>query len=381
MDIFITILALLFLNAFLIKVFRQRFKVQSEGYLWLLFGMHILLTTVYIIYAGATTSDSFQYYRIASSTGNWFSLWGTSTLFINFLGWPFAYFLGLSYYSCMLIFSYIGFLGIIFFYITAKENSNLPTFWMNFTLAELLFLLPNLHFWTASYGKGSVIVFGLGAMALGLSRINRRYFTMALGGAIVFMVRPHILLIVVVSIMLALLLTSKGIKNYMRWIIFVLAAVVFYYIGDEVAKVTEVENFNVFGSETLQHRAAELGKASSGFNINEYGIFFRMFTFWFRPLFVDGQGLMGLMVSFENVIYLFLFFVVIKSSFSYWRNYNAYFRICLFVFLFGSIALSQVTGNLGIAIRQKAQIMPFFFIFYFKSIELRQTYLSRPLFK
>lgn len=381
MNVIFTIIAVLFLNAFLIKVFRQRFNILSESYLWLLFSVHVLLSAVYIFYASATTSDSYQYFRIASTTAKWFSLWDTSTQFIYFLGWPFAYLFGLSYLSCMVVFSYLGFLGITFFYITARENIKLPPFWLNLTLIELIFLLPNLHFWSSSYGKGSVIVFGLGALALGLSRVNRRYITMILGGLVVFMVRPHILLTVVVSVMLALLLTGKGIKNYVRWLIFIVCALVFYYISDEVVEVTDVEGFNVFGSESLQHRAAELGKASSGFDINEYGFFFRMFTFWFRPLFFDGQGLMGLFVSFENFLYLFLFYVVIKSGIVNWKNYNGYFRICLFVFLFGSIALAQVTGNLGIAIRQKAQLMPFFFILYLKAIEIRSTLFTQDAIK
>jgi hypothetical protein len=32
--------------------------------------------------------------------------------------------------------------------------------------------------------------------------------------------------------------------------------------------------------------------------------------------------------------------------------------------LLASISLAQISGNLGIAIRQKSQIMPLFFLFY-----------------
>ena len=47
-----------------------------------------------------------------------------------------------------------------------------------------------------------------------------------------------------------------------------------------------------------------------------------------------------------------------------------YFKISLFAFLLGSVILAQITGNLGIALRQKAQLMPFFFILYLKALSL-----------
>jgi hypothetical protein len=71
-----------------------------------------------------------------------------------------------------------------------------------------------------------------------------------------------------------------------------------------------------------------------------------------------------------------MFWTVIKKGFFYWRDWNGWFRICLFFFLFGSFALAQVTGNLGIAMRQKAQLMPFFFIIFCKATYYR-TYVTK----
>ena len=86
-----------------------------------------------------------------------------------------------------------------------------------------------------------------------------------------------------------------------------------------------------------------------------------------RPLFFDGQGGLGILVSFENLLYVYMFYVVAKKGILYWGDWNGWFRICLFFFLFASFALAQVTGNLGIAMRQKAQLMPFFFIIFCKA--------------
>src|SRR5690606_24774360 len=161
MDAIVVLILILMLNAFLIKVFRQRYNIHSEEFLWGMFFMHALMCTIYILYAAATTSDSFQYFHTASGTTDWFSLWGTSTTFIYFLAWPFAYLFGLSYLSVMFIFSYFGYLAVVWFYCTARENVKLPAVWGSLSLVELVFLLPNLHFWSSSLGKGAVISFGL----------------------------------------------------------------------------------------------------------------------------------------------------------------------------------------------------------------------------
>ena len=367
MDIVLVAFLILLITAYMIKAVVNKFNVHTEGYLWLLFGVHVLMSVLYAVYAAYTTSDSIAYYTKASTASGWFETWGIGTPFIHFIAWPFANLFKLSYYSCMMIFSFFGYIAIMLFYITAKENMKMEAVWMRFTLLEIVFLLPNLHFWSSSLGKGAVILLGLALFTYGLSRFNRRIIPLLIGGAITFMVRPHILFTAVLAIMLGILLTSSGIKTYLRWIIFVVAAVVFFYSSDAVMEFTDTESLDIFSSSNLSHRASELSKSTSGVDIQSYGLFMKLFTFWFRPLFVDGQGAVGILVSFENLLCLYMFYVVIKKGIVYWSNWNGWFRICLFFFLFGSLALAQVTGNLGIAMRQKAQLMPFFFIIFCKA--------------
>jgi hypothetical protein len=103
----------------------------------------------------------------------------------------------------------------------------------------------------------------------------------------------------------------------------------------------------------------------------------KMFTFWFRPLFIDASGVLGLIVSIENLFYLYFFAIAIKFAVLYWSDWNGWFRISIFVFVLGSFILAQVTGNLGIAMRQKAQFMPFFFIVYCKAVSYKQYSYKR----
>ncbi len=378
MDVFIIILLVLLINTYMIKAMSNRFVIASEGYLWGMFIVHFILSTAYMVYAAYTTSDSIAYYAKTASADQWLPLFGIGTPFVHFFAWPFAGLLDLSYYATMIIFSFMGYVAAVLFYITTRENVPLKPVWKNFTAIELVFLLPNLHFWSSSLGKGSLILFGLALFTYGLSRFNRRIFPLIIGGFLTFMIRPHILFTVILSVMLGVIITSSGIKPYMRWLIFLVAGAVFLYISDDVLKFADTETIDITSSSSISHRASELSKATTGVNIQDYGLFMKMFTFWFRPLFFDGMGALGVVVSFENLIYMYMFIIVIKEGFLNWGDWNGWFRISLFIFLFGSFALAQVTGNLGIAMRQKAQFMPFFFIVYCKAVSYKY-FVSRKL--
>ena len=376
MDIVFVLLLVLLLCFVVINAVNNNFNISSKNYLWLLLLVHILLTATYMIYAAFSSSDSVSYFKKSSSADDWFSLWGTGTTFIHFFAWPFTNFMGLSYYATMIIFSFFGFLGILLFYVTAKENINLKPVSGNYSYIELVFLLPNLHFWSASLGKGSTILMALAFFSFGLSRFNRRIAAMLFGGFLTYMIRPHILMTLIVSMMIGVILTSSGVKWYLRWIIFIAAAVIFYFISDKVSELADTDTLNVLASNSLTHRAAELGKATTGVDIGNYNIFMKLFTFWFRPLFFDGGGVVGIFASIENVLYLFMAFIIIKEAILHWGDWNGLFRIFIIIFFLGSIILAQVTGNLGIAMRQKAQLMPFIFIVFCKAMTYSERLVS-----
>jgi hypothetical protein len=377
MDVILAIILIAVAANLIIQYVSQNFKVHSVRYLWILFGVHFLMTLAYIVTAAMSASDSVAYYNTAKQTAEWFKLFETGTNFISFVAYIPIGIMGLSYYSTMIIFSFFGFLAVLLFYLTTRENLQLKKSLFGLSFVELVFLLPNLHYWTSSLGKGSTILFGLGLFIFGLSRFNRRLIFLILGSFFIYMVRPHIFFAMVTSIMLGVLITSSGIKWYLRWLIFLLAGIMFLSLGDVVVEFAEVESMNIIGSDVLAHRVSELGKADTGVDLQNYNFFMKMFTFWFRPLFFDGLSLVGLFASFENAIYLYMFYMFFREGLLNFRYFNGWFRICLIFFLLGSVILAQVSGNLGIAMRQKAQMMPFFFIIFCKAMTYSSAYAPR----
>lgn len=376
MDIVVTFILCILVNFLVIGFITNETTNVTKKYLWLLYTVHIVLSIVYLVYASLTASDSFAYYKAASSTTEWTSLFNSGSSFIRFLAWPFCNIFYLSYYSLMIIFSNIGFWGIILFYNVLKENTRIKNTVNKFTILEWIFLLPNIHFWSSSLGKGSVMMFGLGLLFYGLSRFNYRVVQIVIGCFIVYFTRPHILFTCIAGIAIGLLFSGKGISKTLKYLLIFITFIAVYFLTDKVLEFTESDSLNILNSNTIAHRAQELGKSSSGIDISNYNIVAKMLTFWFRPLFFDATGIMGFLVSFENVVLVIMILSIMKTFLLNLKQFNGFYLSCLFAFLLGSFALAQVSGNLGIALRQKAQIMPLFFIIYAKCIEFKQRNFS-----
>jgi hypothetical protein len=142
----------------------------------------------------------------------------------------------------------------------------------------------------------------------------------------------------------------------------ILSFLVVILISDNVLENTGAESLNIFESKKIEYRAKELGKGKSGLDLENYSQGYKLFTFLFRPLFVDAPGIMGIISSFENVFILFLTIQFLVNLPLFWNGSTGFHKIAFFVFLLSAISLAQISGNLGLAIRQKSQIFPLLFI-------------------
>ena len=140
-----------------------------------------------------------------------------------------------------------------------------------------------------------------------------------------------------------------------------------------------VEGFSEFSED----QAGKLSSSDSGVSLNNYPLPLKLFTFWFRPLFFDAPGILGLIVSVENFIYLLLFFKILNRRFiSFLRKSPISVKMSLTTFFLASLAMAFVMSNLGIIMRQKSMVMYFLFfvIYYFlaqqkydRIIKIRET--------
>lgn len=365
------------INQYILKKINIKYSFFSKMKMNILFFYHLAFGLIYYFYALYNPSDSKAYYsRTDDFHGSWIELFGTETTFIDFISYPFINTLGFSYEMMMLLFTWIGYWGFVFGFLFFKEN--IPQKVRVFKRVDLLTLIlffPNMHFWSASLGKGAPIFFALMLFAYSIGRIKERKFGLLVASGLIFAIRPHMFFLLCIGGLYGLYFGKNLIsrKKKLAGGIVILAGLIL--LREQILGVV-----NLNGSENLwadflsfsSHRADDLSSATSGVNMAGYSLPEKIFTFWFRPLFLDAPGFLGIIVSIENFIYLLLFGKILRTNFiKFWKNAPSHVKSCLMIFILTSVAMTFIMSNLGIMIRQKTMIMYFLFfvIYYFLAYE------------
>lgn len=337
-----------------------------------LYMYHSLFYGIYLWYALKNGSDSQHYFHaISHHSGSWLELFGTDTRFIYFLGYPF-YQLGLtSYESLMFLFSWFGYIGFFYAYLFFRENIPVKINLSGRTdFLSLILFLPNMHFWSASLGKGAPIFMALMMFSYAISRPKNRVFILILSSIIIFHVRPHVYLFVAVGAALGYMSGREKISLGKKLLISGALFATVMIGQDQILAVAGlggsdnlIEDFEDFSED----RAADLKQAGSGVDMSSYPLPLKLFTFWFRPLFVDAPNILGLIVSAENLLYLFLFSKILNKNFlKFLRKSPSLVKMSLVIFFSASLAMTFIMSNLGLIMRQKQMVMYFlFFVIYY----------------
>jgi hypothetical protein len=368
----ILILLLLLVNQILFNSLSRKHVFFSKKMMNYLFFYHLFFFATYYTYALFNPSDSKKYFeRPQNNTFDWLDYFHSGTPFIDFISWPFINILNFNYEMMMVLFSWLGYLGFVYAYLFFRENIPIKIkVFKHFDLLTLILFFPNMHFWTASLGKGAPIFLGLMLFAYAIKNIKKRLFALIIGSILIYYIRPHVFLFIAVGTMLGYMSGKEKISLWKKVFIYIIFIGGLILVQDNILAVAGLDNSEdiIEGFEDFsEDRSKELGKSGSGVAMSSYPLPLKLFTFWFRPLFFDAPGILGLITSVENLIYLLLFFKILKKDFiKFIIKSNIIVKMSLVVFLLSSFAMTFVMSNLGIIMRQKSMVMYFaFFVIYF----------------
>ena len=282
--------------------------------------------------------------------------------------------MGPSRLGGFLVFSFIGFLGLILFHRAALIG--IPEI-AERRFALFLYFMPTLIFWPSSIGKEAVMLFALGLSAYGAARLLARrpvsLVPLAGGLGLAYMIRPHVAFVVLVALAVALVFrrrqrsTGPSFGPFGRvLLVAALAVAAAFMLGQAVDRFLPVsESTGVGGAGELLDQA-ESGTASGGSAIErqtpnsplEYPQ--AVFSVLFRPTVADVDSLGTALSAAETTLVLALLLLS-------WRRLKSvptlmfrrpYLIFCLtyigiFAFAWSSFA------NLGALVRQRVQVWPF----------------------
>lgn len=354
---------------FIFIVSRKGIQVNDKKYLIYLWVYHLFFALFYYVYTRTNSADSNTYWAEAKNASR--ELYfiylndplGTNFMYlINYLP---SRILDLSIFSGTLIYSFIGFMGFYYFYLTIKVviSKNLKLY--NLKLFPFLLFLPNLHFWSVGAGKDTLVFFSILASNYAYLKLRDNKSLLAISLLILLFIRPHVFLVLLLSIILSLLI-GRELKLVNRILLVFISFILLSFILPVVLNYLNLLELNeVMTRAENQANTLRGDNIGSSVDTSSYPFIFKMFSFLYRPLFFDYSGFLSLISSLENLILLFITFKLFGNNFMralkrapFIIKFNFYF------FLAGSILFSLTLSNLGIYLRMKNMLIPSLIFLY-----------------
>ncbi|WP_293892616.1 hypothetical protein [Flavobacterium sp.] len=351
-----------------IQSFKNKLASDHLSTLRLIFVYHILFGLYNYFFFG---SDPVRYWALAKTLSYQdfvtYIFEKSGTYFMFALDYYPSQILGLSYFTGTMIYTTVGFIAIAYFYIIALELVPYNSKFKGYNLFPLLFFLPNLHLWTCTAGKDTISFFCGAIFCYGLLKPYKRLPLLIIALIFSYAVRPHIALFLVTGYGLGFALSSKvtPFKRFLYATVFIAAA---FFILPSVMQYAKIEEATLDSfSEFSGNKAGLLSRSTTGsrIDISSYPLPLKLFTFLYRPLFFDINGIPALLASIENLFLLVLSFRVFKSKpIETFRKAPMPIKGMLLYLFIGTLAFSQTLGNLGIIIRMRNMFLPGLIIYF-----------------
>lgn len=358
--------AIVLLVGVLIAVRQHKYFRIPVSLALLLYAWHTIFCVASLLYSMSNISDAATYYVDSVSYSVSPSLGTEAIVFITSI---FSRSLSFSYAGVYLVFNVFGYLGMLALFAAFRQLS-VGASRYNAMFALFVILLPGLSFWSSAIGKDALTFMGAGLACWGALNLGRRYPAMILAFIAMLVARPHIAGILAVSFTLtSLLFLRMGLlaKAFLAFLTIPLAvgAVIFVLSFTGINDPTSLEAI----SQRIESQQAYNLDGGSSVSIADMSVPMRVITYLFRPMFLDATGMLGLIVSVENLALLAVTAMAGYSMLSSKSSLSRFQIAFLSIFAFTTLmVLANSTANLGIAIRQKWMFLPMLLMLAFSFI-------------
>ncbi|MFK5981648.1 MAG: hypothetical protein QM499_01950 [Flavobacteriaceae bacterium] len=372
----ISVCIIIFLIGFNLKNFFKGFSIYDNKILTQLFFYHFGIAILFHFYVNNFGGDALGYWLEPKSNSfqniiNIVSNGGASGALYLLNYFP-SKILNLSFFTGNMFYALFGYLGIVYFYSLSK--SLIPSI-KNITSYKVLgipifpwiWFLPNLHFWSSGIGKDTILFFCISLFIYSFQRKSKKIIGIFISLLLSLLIRPHITLFLIIAFGVGYAFDSK-LKGYQKIAIILIFLIGFVSIFNSVLNFVHIESFDTQTIEDFTSKKAfNLSKkvsTGSAVDISGYPFPLKVFTFLYRPFFIDGFGVLSIIASIENLFLLAFSFAIIKNKpMKILKNGTPIIIAILVFFILGTISFSMILGNLGIMMRQKNMFIPSLIIF------------------
>lgn len=348
---------------FLISYIIGKYLNISGSFIGIIYLWHLLFMLVYLWFVSDYGGDIIGYWDDSFTNKYDFT---PGTKFIISLVKIFSVLLGFDFVSTNIIFMNFGVLAILFLtriYLDIFEG--LPFKYQIFPLIIIFF--PSLSYWSSSIGKDGLALLSCTLSLYYFSYNQKSLIPLVMALLMMVVVRPYIFVLMLTALFFTYLFFEKKILKKL----FILGVFVFFVIMMGLI----LPDYYGLGENFLLHNitfSSFLGLLKSRqlynldgvsfYDVSSLSFFEMIFAYMYTPFFFNAPGIFGLFASIENLLLLIF---IIFSLFGYKNIHSsvgAPIFLYSFIFFISLLLLfSFTTNNMGIAIRQKTMLLPFYF--------------------
>ena len=360
---------------YILKQFSVYSKIDRKiGVFSLVMGLlHFIITFASYGFILGSVADAKHYYSESMSITDWgLSYLSNGTSFIIFLNYMLVQWFHLSFLGCFLVFSFISYLGCLKLFEVIIDLTD-----RNYNSSYLLFLLIGTHFWTVSLGKDSLMFYSMCCLCYNIyfDKPKSHYILPLL---LVGLIRLHVLIFVLVGGGVSYVFTNKKIKMQTKFIFVGLVLGALLVLIPFFLKEIAVTNFSDIEGKLQNSMNANL-EGGAGVDMKDSNLIVKWFSYMFRPFIFEARNPMFLVSALENLVWLYIFFIIIKGLFFDKIKTNYILWSYIGIILACTLPLAYTLANFGISMRQKIMIFPFFLILFFIVKNHRKSFYENSI--
>jgi putative membrane protein len=360
---------------YILKQFSVYTKIDRKiGVFSLVMGLlHFIITFASYGFILGSVADAKHYYSESMSITDWgLSYLSNGTSFIIFLNYMLVQWFHLSFLGCFLVFSFISYLGCLKLFEVIIDLTD-----RNYNISYLLLLLIGTHFWTVSLGKDSLMFYSMCCLCYNIyfDKPKSHYILPLL---LVGLIRLHVLIFVLVGGGVSYVFTNKKIKMQTKFIFVGLVLGALLVLIPFFLKEIAVTNFSDIEGKLQNSMNANL-EGGAGVDMKDSNLIVKWFSYMFRPFIFEARNPMFLVSALENLVWLYIFFIIIKGLFFDKIKTNYILWSYIGIILACTLPLAYTLANFGISMRQKIMIFPFFLILFFIVKNHRKSFYENSI--
>ena len=360
---------------YILKQFSVYTKIDRKiGAFSLVMGLlHFIITFASYSFILGSVADAKHYYSESMSITDWgLSYLSNGTSFIIFLNYMLVQWFHLSFLGCFLVFSFISYLGCLKLFEVIIDLTD-----RNYNISYLLLLLIGTHFWTVSLGKDSLMFYSMCCLCYNIyfDKPKSHYILPLL---LIGLIRLHVLIFVLVGGGVSYVFTNKKIKMQTKFIFVGLVLGALLVLIPFFLKETVVTNFSDIEGKLQNSMNANL-EGGAGVDMKDSNLIVKWFSYMFRPFIFEARNPMFLVSALENLVWLYIFFIIIKGLFFDKIKTNYILWSYIGIILACTLPLAYTLANFGISMRQKIMIFPFFLILFFIVKNHRKSFYENSI--